>query len=190
MEAHEAFERFEKSHGSTGHGGGHDADTYGRNAAVVVAIIAAFLAVATFLANEAVKEAIQGQTKVADTNAQVNTLNTQYVVSELDSALLSGISIGNQASAQLQKIASDLDKNITSAVEPQTKKLGETKKEQEKEVAHANDQHLRYELAEVGLQIGIVLASISIIARRHWLLVGGGGMGVVGVIILIVGLVA
>ena len=39
---------------------------------------------------------------------------------------------------------------------------------------HANTQHVLYELAEVGLQVGIVLASISIIARRRWLLGIGG----------------
>lgn len=191
MEAHEAFERFAATHeAAVGHGNGGDVEQYGRNAAVVVAIIAAFLAVATFLANEAVKEAIQGQTRIADTNSRNDTLSTQYIVSQLDSALLNGISIGSSASAQLQKIADGLDKDVTKAVEPAQKALDLHKKELERDVKHSNDQHLLYELAVVGLQIGIVLSSISIVARRHWLLFGGGAMGIVGVGVLIVGFVS
>jgi Domain of unknown function (DUF4337) len=44
-----------------------------------------------------------------------------------------------------------------------------------------------YELAVVGLQIGIVLASVSIIVKRRWLMYTGGAAGVAGVVVLIVG---
>lgn len=50
----------------------------------------------------------------------------------------------------------------------------------EDETDHANTQHLDYELAEVGLQVGIVLASVSIIARRRWLLACGGAAATAG----------
>ena len=53
---------------------------------------------------------------------------------------------------------------------------------------HANTQHVDYELAEVGLQVGIVLASVSIIARRRWLLGVAGGAATAGVVLLLVGL--
>ncbi|HYY73993.1 MAG TPA: DUF4337 family protein, partial [Solirubrobacterales bacterium] len=52
----------------------------------------------------------------------------------------------------------------------------------------ANTQHVLYELAEVGLEVGIVLASISIIARRRWLLGVGGATASAGVVLLVVGL--
>jgi hypothetical protein len=52
---------------------------------------------------------------------------------------------------------------------------------------HANDQHLLYELAAVLLQISIVLASVAIIARRRFLLYGGGGLSVIGVVVLVIG---
>src|SRR5205807_738227 len=55
LEAHDAFERFETSHP----GGGEV--SFASQAALVVAVLAAFLAVATFKANEAVKDAIQSQ---------------------------------------------------------------------------------------------------------------------------------
>jgi hypothetical protein len=52
----------------------------------------------------------------------------------------------------------------------------------------ANSQHVLYELAEVGLQVGIVLASVSIIARRRWLLGAAGAAATAGVVLLLVGL--
>jgi hypothetical protein len=58
----------------------------------------------------------------------------------------------------------------------------------EEEVDHANTQHIDYELAEVGLQVGIVLASVSIIARRRWLLGAAGAAATAGVVLLLVGL--
>jgi len=56
------------------------------------------------------------------------------------------------------------------------------------EVDHANAQHLDFELAEVGFEVGIVLASISIIARRRWLLGAAGAAAMAGVALLANGL--
>jgi hypothetical protein len=53
----------------------------------------------------------------------------------------------------------------------------------------ANSQHLVYELSETALQIGIVLAGISILARQHWLLAGGGLVGLAGIALLLAGLI-
>jgi hypothetical protein len=58
-----------------------------------------------------------------------------------------------------------------------------------RDTGHANTQHIEYEVAEVGLQVGIVLATVSIIARRRWLLVAGGAAATAGVALLLIGLV-
>ncbi len=55
---------------------------------------------------------------------------------------------------------------------------------------HANSQHVNFELAGVALQVGIVLASVSIIARRRWLLALGGAASTAGVVLIAVGLLA
>jgi hypothetical protein len=39
------------------------------------------------------------------------------------------------------------------------------------------------------LQIGIVVAGISILARRHWLLAGAGLVGLAGIALLLAGLI-
>ena len=56
-----------------------------------------------------------------------------------------------------------------------------------KERNRADQRHLLYELAEVGIQVGIVLAGISILVRRRWLLIGGSALGAAGVVVLIAG---
>ena len=54
--------------------------------------------------------------------------------------------------------------------------------------ASSDQKHLLYEIAEVGLQVGIVLAGISILARRRWLLASGGALGAAGVVVLLAGI--
>jgi preprotein translocase subunit SecF len=181
MEAHEAVERFEHSHHASHEGGG-----FATQAALVVAVIAAFLAVATFKANEAVKETIQEQTKVSDTHFQDQTQLGRQIELQLDRALLSAIAINSPAQKQLLAIGNQLDQTATS-LDPVIKKLGSQAREQTRSVNHSNNQHLLFELAVVGLQIGIVLASVSIIVRRRWLLGGGALVAVAGVGLLIAG---
>src|ERR1700712_904423 len=71
MVAHRSMERFESGHRVTG--GELDTPQFARQAALVVAILAAFLAVATFLSNEAVKEVITGETNRADTSSRLGS---------------------------------------------------------------------------------------------------------------------
>jgi preprotein translocase subunit SecF len=184
MEAHEAVERFEHTHHASHEGGG-----FATQAALVVALIAAFLAVATFKANEAVKEAIQEQTKVSDTHFQDQTQLGRQIELELNYALLNAISINSPAAKELQSAASTLN-DTSNKLDPVIKELDKQAAEQQRAVKHSNDQHLLFELAVVGLQIGIVLASVSIIVRRRWLLGGAGLMGLVGVGVLIAGFLA
>jgi len=184
MEASEAFEHHEHiQHAAHGHGNGH-----GNGEQAGFATQAAFLAVATFKANEAVKEAIQEQTKVSDTHFQSQTQTSRQIELELNNALLNAISISVPASAakQLQDAANTLDKTSTQ-LDPVIKDLDKTASEQSHAVRHQNDQHLLFELAVVGLQIGIVLAGVAIIVKRRWLMYLGGFAGVVGVVVLIAG---
>ena len=72
-------------------------------------------------------------------------------------------------------------------IKKQTAELAGQVKEHQAEVHKANDKHLLYEIAEVLLQIAIVLASVSIIASRRFLLLGGGGIAAIGVVVLVIG---
>jgi hypothetical protein len=188
MEAREAFERFERSHHASGQG--RDEPSFTMRAALTVAVLAGFLAVATFLVNEAVKEAIQNETRASEADSKLTSFQTQSEVALLDGAILRSLSVStDRGVAVASKAGADeLDKH--------TKQFNQAAAELKAEAAHtrdevddANDKHLIYELAVVALQIGIVLASVSIIARRRFLLTGSWAIGVAGVVVLIVGIV-
>ncbi len=70
MEAHRSVERFEHGHRADGE---LDTPGFARQAALVVAVMAALLAIATFLSNEAVKEVITGETHRADTSSRLES---------------------------------------------------------------------------------------------------------------------
>src|SRR3954451_4656148 len=93
MEAHEALRRHEHVSGGDNHLG----DGLARQAALVVAVIAAFLAVATFMANEAVKEAITGETKAADATARLEANETKLLITDGNATVLRVVDAGTPA---------------------------------------------------------------------------------------------
>lgn len=159
-----------------------------RQAALTVAIVAAFLAIATFLGNESVKEAIQGQTKVSDAHAEKATFVTQKEIFDSDRLLLTVFSGGADA-GQVAAASAGLKslEGLMEEIHTERERIDTVVEEHTSEVEHANDQHLLYELAAVLLQISIVLASVAIIARRRFLLFGSHGLATVGVVVLAIG---
>ena len=80
------------------------------------------------------------------------------------------------------------EKRVADHLRPEDAHLNEEIDAHSSEIDHANAQHLDFELAEVAFEVGIVLASISIIARRRWLLGAAGAAATAGVALLAVGL--
>jgi len=150
--------------------------------------MAAFLAVATFLSNEAVKEVITGETHRADTSAQLESNRVKIDVAKGNSVLLRVLGAGNAQERRAAVAAGRHEARVVDELNPTDARLSAQIRAHERDTDHANTQHLEYELAEVGLQVGIVLASVSIIARRRWLLGAGGAAATAGVALLLVGL--
>jgi hypothetical protein len=188
MEAHKSYERFEQGHqvatGEAAHVGPH----HGRNAAMVVALMAAFLAVAVFLSNEAVKEVITGETHRADASARLESNRVKIDVAEGNAVLLRTLAAAGPPQRRAAVEAGRHEARVVGVLGPADARLQAEIQAHEHETDHANTQHVDYELGEVGLQVGIVLASVSIIARRRWLLGAGGAAATAGVVLLLVGL--
>jgi hypothetical protein len=184
MEAHRSVERFEHGHRSTG-----DLDTPGfaRQAALVVAVMAALLAVATFLSNEAVKEVITGETHRADTSSRLESNQLKIDVAGGDKEMLEVLADGPRDEAVAAKAAAAHGERIAKELVPADHALTEEIHHNEQHVDHYNDKHLLFELAEVGLEVGIVLSTVSIIAHRRWLLTGGAAVGLIGAALLVAG---
>lgn len=188
MEAHKSFERFEQGHRLANGEGGDVGPHYGRNAALVVAVMAAFLAIATFLSNEAVKHVITEETHRADTSAQLENNLLKIDVANGNAVLLRVLGASSSQEDRAAALAERHEARIGRALRPADVHLNAEIKAHERDTDHANTQHIDYELAEVGLQVGIVLASVSIIARRRWLLAGAGLAATAGVALLLAGL--
>jgi len=155
---------------------------------MVVAVMAAFLAIATFLSNEAVKEVITGETHRADASAQLETNRVKIDVASGNGMLLR---ILGEGSAEEHRAAAEAERHqarVAEELRPADARLNAEIRSYERDTDRADTQHVDYELAAVGLQVGIVLASISIIARRRWLLALGGAAATAGVALLLVGL--
>ncbi len=194
MEAHEALRRHEHVAGAHDH---HNLELepdgtrrLAQQAAVVVAIIAGFLAVATFLSNEAVKEVITEETQAAETSARLEANNTKTTIADSNAVLLRVIGADSTAQKQAVAKAEALEARITEELAPIDRELAAEIRANRAEGATAEDQHLFFELSQVGLQIGIVLAGIAILARRRWLLGGGIVVATVGVALLGLGAIA
>ncbi len=187
MPAHRSIERFEQ--GSHGGGGELDTPQFARQAALVVAVLAAFLAVATFLSNEAVKEVITGESDRADTSSRLESNQLKIDVAQGASTMLKILADGPADEAKAA-VAADLhERRIEKELVPADHSLNEEIHADEAHVSHYNEKHLLYELAEVALEVGIVLSTVSIIAHRRWLLGSGVGVGAIGALLLIAGLV-
>ena len=185
MEAHRSVERFEHGHRATGE---LATPGFARQAALVVAVMAALLAVATFLSNEAVKEVITGETHRSDTSSRLESNQLKIDVAEGGSTLLRGLANGPHDEKAAAVAAAARDRQIEKELVPVDHHLTEEMHHDEEHVDHYNDKHLLYELAEVGLEVGIVLATVSIIAHRRWLLGGGMALGLIGTVLLLAGL--
>jgi hypothetical protein len=186
MPAHRSVERFE-----TGHHGSGELDTPGfaKQAALVVAVLAALLALATFLSNEAVKEVITGETHRADTSSQLESNQLKIDVADGNVTMLRVLADGTHREAQAAVAAAAHERRIEHELAPADHALVEEEHHDEQHVDHYNSKHLLYELAEVALEVGIVLSTVSIIAHRRWLLASGAAVGVVGTVLLVLGAV-
>jgi hypothetical protein len=187
MPAHRSIERFEQSHQEAN--GELDTPQFARQAALVVAILAAFLAIATFLSNESVKEVITGETDRADTSSRLESNRLKIDVAGGNATMLKVLADGPRDEARAANAAIAHERRIEREFVPTDHALVEEMHHDEEHVDHYNDKHLLYELAEVGLEVGIVLSTVAIIAHRRWLLGGGVALGLVGTVLLIAGLV-
>ncbi|MBV9941792.1 MAG: DUF4337 family protein, partial [Solirubrobacterales bacterium] len=140
------------------------------------------------LSNEAVKEVITGETRGADTNTQLEANDIKTIIAGSDAVLLRVAGTGNPKEAAAVAKAEELEGRVQTELEATERSLSVKTRADEEERRRADQRHLLYELAEVGIQIGIVLAGISILVRRRALLTSGAALGAAGVAVLVAGL--
>jgi hypothetical protein len=158
-------------------------ENFGRNAAVVVSIMAALLAIASLAGNRSSTEAILAQAKASDTWNEFQANSLKRHVNLDDAALVRIVAAGGPAAAAAEKQAASLEQAVNEKYLPAQNELMPKALELEHERDLAEARHRGYQTSEAAFQLGIVLSSISIVARARWLLFAGGGLGLIGMLL-------
>jgi len=102
-----------------------------------------------------------------------------------DAAQIKILASGTPAEAAANAQADSLEKAVTEKYQPAQDDLMPRALDLEHERDLAESRHRGFQTAEAAFQLGIVLSSISIVARARWLLALGGVLGVLGLALFI-----
>jgi Domain of unknown function (DUF4337) len=174
------------------------AEGFNKRIALVIAVLALFLSFSETLGKSAQTEAIDANVKSSDTWAffQAKDIRRTVVNAAADQTTLLTTSVSDPATkAAIEKQVETWRQ--TAARYESDPKTGEGRKElavrargeeEKRDLALARYHH--YELASAAFQIGIVLASATVITGMVPLVWFAGLLGVVGVVLTLLGLFA
>ena len=189
MSAHEATERVEHA---------EEASHHNKGIALLISVLALFLALSETLGKSAQTGALTDTVTASDTwafyqarNIRATTVATAKEVLEIEAASATDPA----RKAALTKKIEDWDKRIKRWESDPEKREGMKElmakaQQLEKKRDHQLEQYHNYEIASAVLQIGIVLASASIITSMTGLAWLGGLAGLAGVAFMILGFFA
>jgi hypothetical protein len=158
-------------------------EDFGRGAAVIVSVLAALLAICSLAGSRASTEAILAQAKASDTWNEYQANSLKRHVNLDDAAQVRILAAGGPAEAAATTQAAALEQAVNEKYQPAQDELMPRAQDLERERDQAEARHRGFQTAEAAFQLGIVLSSISIVARARWLLLVGGGLGVVGLLL-------
>jgi hypothetical protein len=186
LEPHEIIERtVEHHHHEEGHKHKASETRFLMLAAVAAAVLAVFAALGSLLSGHAANQAILNQTKASDKWAYFQAKSTKghlYDVSkEVVAALASGSSgKTEEALVRFQKQSEKYDR--------EKKIIQEEAEHLEQESRDEFHKHHQFALGIAAFQVGIVLASVSIMVRYRALLLLSVLAGLAGIVFLVLGL--
>lgn len=178
METREVLEHVEEAEQAA-----EQREDFGRRAAVVVSAMAALLAIASLAGSRASTEAILAQARATDTYNEYQANSLKRHVNLDDAAQLRILASGTAAEAAANTQAASLEQAVQDKYQPAQDQLLPVAQDLEHERDLAESRHRGFQTAEAAFQLGIVLSSISIVARARWLLYVGGGLGIVGILL-------
>lgn len=180
MGAHESMEHAEHAEHASGSN---------KNIALLIAVIALFLALSEMLGKSAQTESISKNVEASNLWAffQAKSIRRTVVEATSEHAKLSlGVTGDDAAKAALQKQIDGWQKTAARyRSEPETgegsEQLAARAKEAEKKRDVATDKYHHYEYASAMFQIAIVLASATIITGMIWLAWASGLLLLIGI---------
>ena len=180
LEPHEVIERTVEQHHHEHKHGHARAELWSPTtvSAITAAVLAVLAAVGSLLSGHAANQAILKQSEASDQWAYYQSKSTKghlYEVGRDIVAVLSGTSGPSKSS--LDRFEQQINK-----YDQEKDKIKEKAEELQKESKHEFAQHHYYSLGIASFQVGIVLASISILVHHRatwWLSLAGGLVGIV-----------
>ena len=180
-----AQESLEGMHSQSGHG---IVSPRAKVAAVIIALMAAVLAIADLNVHNAMKTIVTAENSAGNEQTALNALDNHRVVLMNDKSLLDVLAAREPRlkAAVRRTEAAQSEEAARIAAQEQVKRKAAASFVAEGK--HAADEYDSLEIGVGVLQIGIVLASVSIVAGALWLLVGGSAAGLIGLALVIYGL--
>jgi hypothetical protein len=173
-QAHEHLEHAAHGHGSASH----------TRTAIIIAIMAAALALIEFAAKDAQTSYLTNHIAASDTWAQYQAKAVRRTVLTSEAELLQSLPAANDP--QVQKRIADAQANANRMrSEPGAdgmEQLADKAHEQEHLRDHAMHRNHELEIAAGGLQISIVLASISVVIELPVFMIGSIALGLASAI--------
>lgn len=186
MSAHESMEQADHA---------KEASETNRNIALLIAVIALCLALSETLGKGAQTESISKNVEASNLWAffQAKTIRRTVVQTAAEQAKLGGTPADDAAKAAVQKQIDDWQKTAARyRSEPSThegtEELAERAKHAEEERDLATEKYHHFELASAAFQIGIVLASATIITGMVALAWISGILTLAGIAITVLGI--
>jgi len=188
-EAHEHMEHAEHAQHAAGEN---------KRIAMLIAVLALFLSFSETLGKSAQTEAMDANVKSADTWAfsQAKDIRRTVVLAAVDQTALLTVAVTDPAARSAIDKQIDTWRKTAARYEsdPSTreglKELRERAKAQEEERDLALAKYHNYELASAAFQVGIVLASATLITGIVQLAWFSSALGAIGVVVLLLGLFA
>jgi hypothetical protein len=179
LEPHEVIERTVEQHHHKHEHGPARAESAGAmiSSAITAAVLAVLAALGSLLSGHAANQAILKQSEASDQWAYFQSKSTKGHLYEVGREIVSALS----ARAGESKPSLDRFEQQKSRYEKEKEEIRAHAEELEKESRHEFLQHHYYSLGVASFQVGIVLASISILVRHRaiwWLSLIGGLIGI------------
>lgn len=153
---------------------------------VTMAILAVLVAVVTLLGHRAHTEEVVLQAKASDQWAYYQAKNIRRHEDEIFTDLTSVQ--GTTDPATLAKLREKYSGEAARYKDEQ-KTIEDTAHEKEAEVAHERNRADRFDLAEVFLEVGLVITSITLLSGRRIFWALGIALGVVGIVMATTGFI-
>ena len=187
-EAHEEMEHAEHAEHAAGSN---------KKIALVIAIMALFLAFSETLGKSANTEALNLNIKASDTWAffQAKNIRRTTLTTAVETKKIDALIAGDGLKPALAKQIEEWEKTVARYTsDPQTREgldelfMRAQEAEHERDAALARYHH--YEIASAAFQIGIVLCSAAVITATIWLAWIASGVAALGIVFMALGLFA